>query len=73
MLREHAELDGLVRGLPATQAELGERLRAHVRFEEEEAFAALQLLPEAELARIGALSREFRSKARSPGEACFLT
>ncbi|MEA3203811.1 MAG: hypothetical protein QOI63_1490, partial [Thermoplasmata archaeon] len=73
MLREHAELERLAHGLPATQAELGERLRAHVRFEEDEAFAALQLLPESELVRLGALSREVRSKTRSPGEACHLT
>ena len=48
-------------------------LRAHVRFEEDEAFGALQRdLSEAQWADLAARSQAFRAKHRSPGEECFL-
>ena len=55
ILGEHAEIRARAERLPAEPAELGELLTAHVRFEEREAFAALEsALPEDRLAELGA-------------------
>lgn len=83
LLREHAELRDLVARLPqgdgALQRGLGEQLRAHIRFEEDELFEAMQRdLPQDEWVQVAALAGGYRSRVRpgsiGPGapEECFL-
>lgn len=83
LLREHADLRAatalLAKGDNDVQLELGELLRRHVRFEEDDLFAALQRdLTEDEWGDLAAKANAHRSTARpgsaGPGatEECFL-
>lgn len=81
LLREHANLRQRIARLQgadaAFQRDLGERLRAHVRFEEDELFEALQRdLGEGQWRQLDAAARQVRARARpaSSGddEPCFI-
>ncbi|MCA1811025.1 MAG: hemerythrin domain-containing protein [Halobacteriales archaeon] len=83
LLREHADIRAvaasLAQGDSGVQLELGDLLRRHVRFEEDELFATLQRdLAEAEWADLATRAHAHRSGTRpgsigpGAGEECFL-
>jgi hemerythrin-like domain-containing protein len=83
LLREHRSVqDGAARLAGADEAfqrELGERLRAHVRFEEDELFPVLQRdLSEVEWAQVADAAKAYRRQVRpnsvgaGSAEECYL-
>jgi hypothetical protein len=80
---EHADLSERVARLPtadeAFQRDLGHRLRAHIRWEEDELFEAMQReLDEADWQQVAAIANGYRARVRpgsfGPGahEECFV-